>query len=56
MTFQVTGTQSIYQLHGNVADLQQAIAVSEPGLAGLFIPGLGLLGLAVRRRGARAQR
>jgi hypothetical protein len=50
LTFQIPLTQTTYQIHGTVTDLQQAIAVPEPGTARLLIVGLGLLGLAARRR------
>jgi hypothetical protein len=38
-----------YQVRGFVTDLQ-VVQAPEPGTAGLFIVGLGMLGLAVRRR------
>ncbi|HKQ15066.1 MAG TPA: PEP-CTERM sorting domain-containing protein [Steroidobacteraceae bacterium] len=50
LTFRIPRTQPIYQIHGNVTDLQQAIAVPEPDTARLFIVGLALLGVAARRR------
>jgi hypothetical protein len=44
------------QVHGIVTDLQQvAIATPEPGTVGLFVVGLGILGLvALRRRSTAA--
>lgn len=38
------------QVHGIVTNLQQVIEAPEPGTVGLFIAGLGMLGLSRRRR------
>jgi hypothetical protein len=38
------------QVHAIVTNLRQVVEAPEPGTAGLFIAGLGMLGLAVRRR------
>jgi hypothetical protein len=43
-------TFTSYQVFGAVTDLQQVIAAPEPDVAGLLVIGLGMFGLALRRR------
>jgi hypothetical protein len=49
-----TQTFNTYQVYGAVTDLRQVVTTPEPGVGGLLALGLGMLGLAMRRRRSTA--